>query len=615
MPIPTPKKGESKNDFVSRCMSDTVMKNDYSEKQRLGVCESAWSQHMKANEGAVKQFKAFVPFPVNEGEQQTDFLMRCVGAEDMSNLFPNDNDRLAACKISWVAQQPASSPPTSQEAPKSFCSGKPGCTCGARPYVAMPATLEGTIKYTTFQGTNYMILPVVAMTQGVRHPVNGVPALSLASVYGNGYQSWDGRPVFANHPRVEGELVAANQPGVLEAQSIGTVFNTRMDDGKLKMEAWINVAAALAKGGDAQVVVEHLQKGGALAVSVGAFMSEKEEKGTYDGQAYQVVWEAFFPDHLAILAPGLDGACSVAAGCGTPRVNEGTMKPKDQKEETVKTLEEGNEGELKANEEAKKSAFRSFFEKVASFMSFTAPQMSDSDVRKLLSSAITSMTGDGYIWIAAVYPESVVYETGGGQLMQRGYTLDGGKVTLATDVVEVRAQVNFVPINQESAMKTAEQIAADEKAKSLEGKEVKKEETPVAAEKKQEEVPVAAAEKKDELKALTTEEYIANAPKELQPVLRAQQDSYNERKAGAIKTLMEVKSNPYSEQELKAMEVKDLERLIKLANVQDYSVRSMAGGAAALAASQNGEDQAPPAPKSLTEAVKQLDAEKKTAAA
>ena len=39
MPLPTPNDGESANDFMSRCMSDDTMMQDYdNEKQRLAVC-------------------------------------------------------------------------------------------------------------------------------------------------------------------------------------------------------------------------------------------------------------------------------------------------------------------------------------------------------------------------------------------------------------------------------------------------------------------------------------------------------------------------------------------------------------------------------------------------
>ena len=39
MPLPTPTKGENKNKFVSRCVSDPNMKREYKDKnQRLAIC-------------------------------------------------------------------------------------------------------------------------------------------------------------------------------------------------------------------------------------------------------------------------------------------------------------------------------------------------------------------------------------------------------------------------------------------------------------------------------------------------------------------------------------------------------------------------------------------------
>ncbi|MHC4193865.1 MAG: HK97 family phage prohead protease [Planctomycetota bacterium] len=43
MPIPKPKKNESHDDFIDRCMSDEVMVKEYDDTdQRLAVCESQW---------------------------------------------------------------------------------------------------------------------------------------------------------------------------------------------------------------------------------------------------------------------------------------------------------------------------------------------------------------------------------------------------------------------------------------------------------------------------------------------------------------------------------------------------------------------------------------------
>lgn len=44
MPIPSPRKRESKNDFISRCMGDSVMNDEFTDqKQRAAVCYQKWS--------------------------------------------------------------------------------------------------------------------------------------------------------------------------------------------------------------------------------------------------------------------------------------------------------------------------------------------------------------------------------------------------------------------------------------------------------------------------------------------------------------------------------------------------------------------------------------------
>lgn len=41
MPLPKPNKGESEDQFISRCMSDEKMKSEYGKKdQRVAVCYS-----------------------------------------------------------------------------------------------------------------------------------------------------------------------------------------------------------------------------------------------------------------------------------------------------------------------------------------------------------------------------------------------------------------------------------------------------------------------------------------------------------------------------------------------------------------------------------------------
>lgn len=49
MPIPTPKSGESEQNFISRCMGNSVMSKEFPDKkQRAGVCYSQWRKKGEA---------------------------------------------------------------------------------------------------------------------------------------------------------------------------------------------------------------------------------------------------------------------------------------------------------------------------------------------------------------------------------------------------------------------------------------------------------------------------------------------------------------------------------------------------------------------------------------
>jgi HK97 family phage prohead protease len=51
MPIPTPNDGESKDEFIERCMSDETMQADYEDSdQRLAVCNTQWDQGKKSSD-------------------------------------------------------------------------------------------------------------------------------------------------------------------------------------------------------------------------------------------------------------------------------------------------------------------------------------------------------------------------------------------------------------------------------------------------------------------------------------------------------------------------------------------------------------------------------------
>jgi len=48
MPIPKPRKNETEDEFMSRCMGDAVMNDEYPDnEQRAGVCHSQWENRNK----------------------------------------------------------------------------------------------------------------------------------------------------------------------------------------------------------------------------------------------------------------------------------------------------------------------------------------------------------------------------------------------------------------------------------------------------------------------------------------------------------------------------------------------------------------------------------------
>lgn len=175
------------------------------------------------------------------------------------------------------------------------------------------------LRHARFDGAEHVVVPVVAMVgDSVVHPVNAeTPELVPSVVLAEAPRGWNGRPVLPNHP--DGGRASANDPRTLEQMRIGTLFDTRFEDGRLKTEAWIDVARAESLGGEAADVVRRLRRGETVEVSVGAWVTGSRRTGTRDGRRFEFVWTNVIPDHLAVLPAGAEGACSVDMGCGAPR--------------------------------------------------------------------------------------------------------------------------------------------------------------------------------------------------------------------------------------------------------------------------------------------------------
>ncbi len=165
---------------------------------------------------------------------------------------------------------------------------------------------------TQHNGRSYIIVPVVAQKEGV---VN--KEFVSAEVLGRFPDGWNGRPVVIAHPTDnKGNFISANTP---TSKNVGHIWNTKFKDNKLKFEAWLDeLTLKTVIGGDelTQRLLSNQQTEGSTAY----FRDYTETPGDFNGTPYDGTATGIVPDHYAFLL-NEQGACSVADGCGGPRVN------------------------------------------------------------------------------------------------------------------------------------------------------------------------------------------------------------------------------------------------------------------------------------------------------
>jgi hypothetical protein len=177
----------------------------------------------------------------------------------------------------------------------------------------------GMLRTANYDGREHLVVPVVAMVEGVVWASNApVPEFVPAEELADSYHQWNGRGCFAGHPTEGDRRIPANQPAVL-TKSFGTIFNTASRDRiletrRLELEAWIDPSKADAVGPDAVAIVQRLQAGERVEVSVGTFVAAEQKDGWWGEQEYHAVWRGLVADHLAFLAKGdrIGGGYSVS---------------------------------------------------------------------------------------------------------------------------------------------------------------------------------------------------------------------------------------------------------------------------------------------------------------
>ncbi len=493
------------------------------------------------------------------------------------------------------------------------------------------------IRTAEFRGAEHTVIPCVALVEGVLWPANAAaPELALAEEFGRFPLGWNGRPVVFGHPKINGVPVSASSPDVLESNSFGQLFNTKLDGTKLKTEIWIDNELVNNLSEEAQATVEKLKSGNEIIeVSTGMFTMNEIVDGDFDGERFEAIWRNIVPDHLAVLPEGVPGACSVADGCGAPRANE--MHPvmracqlnANCESQTVVINSE-------TDEDGQKSLFQTLLEKGASWFNFrdSSENLSDTDTRAALNTALDAVE-DRFTFIIGVFggsddSGSFVYEVNFGEaLFERTFKIDSGNITIGADAVRVRPETKFVPVEvitdseanstiQENAMNKEELVNGlianeatqytdadkdwlngldEEQLQKMspvvnEDAEAEAETARIAKEEADAETARLAALEAGDPPPITTEAYIADAPEEVQQVLNSGLQMHRSRKEALVAAITANARNTFTKEQLETKPIGELESIASLS-----SEISFEGGGANISALRTNDTEIPEAPK------------------
>lgn len=477
-------------------------------------------------------------------------------------------------------------------------------------------TANSKLRTESWLGRDYLVVPVVCLVEGVVQGLNAQsPELALAEEFGRVPEGWDGRPVVMNHPVLQGQLVSANSPAALEAFQLGMLFNSRVEDKKLKSDAWLDIARIKDMGGEAQTTLDRINAGETVEVSTGLFTGIEETSGRFNSKDYSVIWRGVIPDHLAFLSAGSIGACSIDDGCGTPRVNQGNLRIhesaliwqecgcKHGKGNAVPTTNETQTTTTEVASEPTVVRFHAADPKkpefdVARLMANSYPgNMLDTDVRNLVNEALRTQTAE-WTYIIGFTQTMVIYESWSeakGQYLcfQRTFDISAdNKVTLGANAEQVHITMSVSPVTANQGTSTTATTTSEDAQPKANGEtempndnatpaatgtttpEVKDNSTPATTTTQTPaEAPAPAPAPTPSVQAAaprTLEQYISDAPPAIQAVLNSGLKMLEEKKNALIKGLKSTNRCTFDDKQLQAMDISVLEQLTDLAALPRY---------------------------------------------
>jgi hypothetical protein len=178
------------------------------------------------------------------------------------------------------------------------------------------------VKEETIDGRLYLVASGTLMTEGVRKANSG-PVLYSKEFIKSDVDSWDKIPIVYNHPKKGDDFISANSDGVIESSGIGFLRYPKVKGDGEAWQADHCFDVEKTKKVDQRIILA-LKTRTPFSTSTGLFLKRDQKSGKKGDKEYTSVAKSYTADHLAVLMDQ-KGACSIEDGCGVLVANEASL--------------------------------------------------------------------------------------------------------------------------------------------------------------------------------------------------------------------------------------------------------------------------------------------------
>ena len=123
--MPDPRSGETKDEFVSRCMGDAEARDTFpNSDQRAAFCNSQWEEQGYGSDETKKRKRRRrsnkMAVQPKDDERHGEFLTRCMADAAMNEEYESDGEREEACELVWSKAEAPDAEGEGEAAPEEY---------------------------------------------------------------------------------------------------------------------------------------------------------------------------------------------------------------------------------------------------------------------------------------------------------------------------------------------------------------------------------------------------------------------------------------------------------------------------------------------------------------